>query len=421
VPATTLSTLRRGAIRGRRLLALGVALGLAALTALPAPVSAGGPELTFKRILSGYERPVLVTHDGSPAKRLYIVEQTGRIKVAVYRDGAWRKAGVFLDLRAKVLGPDRGGSEQGLLGLAFAPDYATSGRFYVNFTRRGSGSAAGDTVVAELRRKRTLEADPASFRRLLVIGQPYDNHNGGHLAFGPDGRLYIATGDGGAGGDPGDRAQDLTSRLGKLLRIDPVDPDGSGPKRFEVPADNPFIGETEKNLVWLSGVRNPWRFSFDRETGDLWIGDVGQATTEEIDRLPATAGVDAGKGANLGWNVCEGDRVYPGSAACPDEANGFTPPVFFYRHNGSGAMDDGCSVTGGVVVRGPEAAAWQGRYLFSDFCSGFVGVLDADGDLLHTQASGANVVSFGEDAEGRIFLVGLDGAIRRVRFSADGP
>lgn len=406
--------------RGPWLGALAAILCLTALSVAPDAGRAATPELTFKQILSGYDRPILVTHDGTSAKRLYIVEQTGRIKVAVFRDGAWRKAGVFLDLRSRVLGPDRGGSEQGLLGLAFAPDYAASGRFYVNFTRRGEGGAAGDTVVAEVRRKRTLAADPSSFRQLLVIGQPYDNHNGGHLAFGPDGMLYIATGDGGSGGDPEDRAQDLASRLGKLLRIDPRDPDGGGPRRFAVPADNPYIGETEKRLVWLAGVRNPWRFSFDAETGDLWIGDVGQNTTEEIDRLPATGGVDAGKGANLGWNVCEGDREYPGGGVCPAEANDLVAPVFVYRHAGSG-IDAGCSVTGGVVVRAPGAPAWQGRYLFSDFCTGIVGVLHPDGELLHTQSSGMNVSSFGEDAAGRIYVVGLDGSIRRVGFSADGP
>jgi hypothetical protein len=391
------------------------------MTVAPAPVSAGGPELTFKRILSGYDRPVLVTHDGSPAKRLYMVEQIGRIKVAGLRNGVWRKAGVFLDLRNRVLGPDVGGSEQGLLGLAFAPDYATSGRFYVNFTRRGGGGAAGDTVVAELRRKRTLEADPASFRKVLVIDQPFENHNGGHLAFGPDGMLTIATGDGGSGGDPGDRAQNLSSRLGKLLRIDPRDPDGNGPKRYSVPAGNPYIGETEKNLVWLAGVRNPWRFSFDPATGDLWIGDVGQGTTEEVDHLPATAGVDAGRAANLGWNVCEGDRTYPDGDACPDEAEGFVAPVFVYRHDGSGAMEGGCSVTGGVVVRAPDAAAWQGRYLFGDFCSGRLGVLATDGTLVHTQDAGVSISSFGTGSDGRIYVTSLEGGIHRVGFSVDGP
>ena len=275
------------------------------------------PGDTAGTVSDGPRDGVLVANDGSPAKRLYIVEQTGRIKVAELRNGSWRKAGTFLDLSSKVLAPPFGGAEQGLLGLAFAPDYATSGRFYVNFTRRGSGGAAGDTVIAELRRSSTLVADPASFRRLLVIDQPYDNHNGGNLAFGPDGMLYIGMGDGGSGGDPEDRAQDLTSRLGKLLRIDPTDPDGSGPARFTVPADNPYIGETEKHLVWLRGVRNPWRFSFDPATGDLWIGDVGQGATEEIDRLPATSGQDAGRAANLGWNVCEGDRLYLSTTACP--------------------------------------------------------------------------------------------------------
>ncbi len=412
-------------IRAARAGALLTGALAALLAAGTVPVAAASPAaepaLTITRVAGGFERPILVTNDGSPKRRLFVVEQSGRIRVLVYKGGRWQKKGVFLDLRGSVLAPPTGGNEQGLLGLAFAPDYATSGRFYVDYTRKGRGGKAGDTVVAEYRRSSALVADPRSGRTLLVVDQPYDNHNGGHLAFGPDGKLYLGLGDGGSGGDPEDRAQDGSTLLGKLLRIDPRDPDGSGPKRYTIPGDNPFLATAPKDEIWLSGVRNPWRYSFDRLTGDLWIGDVGQSSREEIDRLPAIDGVDAGKGANLGWNVCEGDRTYPGGSACPAATYDFTAPVFTYGHSGSAGMDGGCSVTGGVVVRDPDATAWAGRYLFADICSGQVGVLDGGGTLRLTQATGLTISSFGEDAAGRIFLVGLDGVVRRVRFSSTAP
>jgi len=386
--------------------------------ARPADPAGPGRALTFSRVAGGFDRPVLVTSDGTSTRRLFVVEQTGRIQVLRFRDGRWRRAGVFLDLHTKLVGPLDGGSEQGLLGLAFHPDYATNGRFYVDYTRKGRNGAGGDTVIAEYRRSSALRANGASRRTVRVIDQPYDNHNGGHLAFGPDGYLYIALGDGGDGGDPEERAQDLAEPLGKLLRIDPRDPDGAGPLRYAVPADNPYIGETEK-ATWLLGVRNPWRFSFDRETGDLWLGDVGQGTREEIDRLPATAGQDAGKGDNLGWNVCEGDQAYPGGDPCGHDGHGFVAPLFDYDHGGSGPIPYGCSVTGGHVIRAPEAGAWTGLYLFGDFCSGRIGVLDETGDLVTTVDTGRAISSFGEDQAGKLYLVDLGGTILRIRFTGD--
>ena len=412
----------------RPLTLLGVSLVLLATATAVAPAAAARPTrpaggdaaLTFTEILGGYIRPVLVTHDGSSRRRLFIVEQTGRIRVARLVDGAWRKAGVFLDLSTRVNDPRVDGSEQGLLGLAFDPEYATNGRFYVNYTRRASGDKDGDTVVAEYRRLTATRADPNSRRVVMVIDQPYANHNGGHLAFGPDGYLYVATGDGGSGGDPDGNGQDLSSPLGKLLRIDPTDPDRAGPKRYSPAPGNPFIGETEKDSdIWAYGLRNPWRLSFDRETGDLYTGDVGQNEREEIDRSRATDGVDAGKGANFGWNACEGDLTYPGGDPCDHAGSGFVAPLFDYRHGAGGPADGGCAVTGGYVIRAPRAGAWQGLYLFGDFCTGQVSVLAQDGSRLLTQASGSMISSFGEDAAGRLYLVDLGGRISRIGYPGD--
>jgi hypothetical protein len=187
-----------------------------------------------------------------------------------------------------------------------------------------------------------------------------------------------------------------------------------------VPASNPYIGETEKNAeIWLSGVRNPWRWSFDRLTGDLWIGDVGQGVWEEIDRLPATDGRNAGKGLDLGWNTCEGDRTYPEGGACPHGSLGFTAPIFTYGHAGTDPMDGGCSVTGGHAVRAPGAAAWQGLGLFADVCSHKVGVVSPDGTLLLVQDAGHSITSFGEDRAGRLYVVDLDGNLVRLGFVGD--
>ena len=399
---------------------LGLIGASGAAPALAAKPAGDGPAISFTTILGGYTRPVLVTHDGTPKKRLFIVEQTGRILVARYRDGAWRKAGVFLDLRTRVNDPLTEGSERGLLGLAFHPEYASNGRFYVNDTRRASGAKNGDTVIAEYRRAGPLVADPGSRRLVRTIEQPQGNHNGGHLAFGPDGYLYIGTGDGGGGGDPDDNGQDLGSRLGKLLRIDPLDPDGPGPQRYAVPPGNPYIGETEKRAeIWAEGLRNPWRYSFDRGTGDLWIGDVGQNAWEEIDHVPATGGVGAGMAADFGWNTCEGDVTYPGSDPCDHGALDQVDPVFVYSHDPGGPADDGCSVTGGYVFRGPGADPWRGVYLFGDLCNGKVSALDQHGNRLLTVSSGRTVSSFGEDVAGRLYLVDLGGSIARITFSGD--
>jgi glucose/arabinose dehydrogenase len=360
-------------------------------------------------VLGGYTRPVLVTHAGQ-GRTIFIVEQTGAIKRATFEDGQWRKLGTFLDLSGKVVDPRDGDSERGLLGLAFHPDYATNGRFYVHYTRRGGPRTRGDIVIAEYRRQSEGAADPRSRRVLMRIDHPFSNHNGGHLAFGPDGMLYIALGDGGGAGDPYRSGQDRTTRLGKILRIDPL---RHGKKAFRIPASNPFVGRNGRDDIWAWGLRNPWRFSFDRQTGDLWIGDVGQGRREEVDLARANdAGRNAGRGKNYGWSRCEGRFTYPDpSGPCRVGKR----PVHDYAH-GAGR----CSVTGGYVHRGPNAPAWRGLYVAGDYC-GRLFVLNQRGAVRLSKESGRSISSFGEDAQGRIFATDLGGQILEVGFVDERP
>ena len=241
--------------------------------------------ISFSRIARSLSKPVFITHSGDNNGRLFIVEKTGRIRVI--RQGTLRGT-PFLNLSGKV----SSGSEQGLLGLAFHPDYGNNRKFYVNYT-----DVNGDTIIAEYHRSTDANiADPIG-RVLLKIDQPYSNHNGGMLAFGPDGYLYIGMGDGGSSGDPQNRAQNVNSRLGKILRIDVTDP--AGAQQYTIPPDNPYVGINGYDEIWSIGVRNPWRFSFDGRTGDLWIGDVGQDSYEEIDRSTAESG--GGRRLNYRW------------------------------------------------------------------------------------------------------------------------
>ncbi len=382
------------------LLTGGLLLTAAAPVAARGPASAPEPDGVsgVTRLVGGLDRPLFVTHAGDD--RLYVVEQPGRISVVRKADGAWRLTGTFLDIRGIVMDA---GSEQGLLGLAFHPGYASNGRLYVNYT-----NSSGDTVVAEYRRDaaRPTKADPGSRRILFTIDQPYTNHNGGWMAFKGE-YLYIATGDGGSGGDPGDRAQDLDSRLGKMLRIDPIDPDGSGPKKYGVPSDNPFVGRDGKDVIWSYGLRNPWRNSFDRVTGDLWVADVGQDRYEEVSH------VDTGSGTNFGWDLLEGRHRYPSGDLCQSDCK--TLPIVEYS---SASGSEHCSVTGGYVSRRAGADLY-GRYIFGDFCSGKIWDISTShsaSDPLPTPfASGRLISSFGEDVNGRIFLTDLaDGSLWRV-------
>ncbi len=354
-------------------------------TARPtAPVAAVGLEL----VAEGLASPLFAGSAGDGSGRLFVVEQGGRVRVI--RDGRLL-AEPFLDLTDRVAS----GGERGLLGLAFAPTFAVDGRLYVDYT-----DLAGNTVVSELR-----AADPAadrvdagSERVLLHIDQPFPNHNGGALATGPDGLLWIATGDGGSGGDPLDNGQSLDTLLGKLLRIDPR-PAGGAP--YGIPADNPFAGRPgARGEIWAYGLRNPWRFSFDRATGDLWIGDVGQGRFEEVDRWPAGSPA----GPDFGWRLMEAGACFEPAQGC-DRA-GLVAPVAEYGH------DLGCAITGGYVYRGAAIAGLAGTYLYADFCSGTIWGLDAAEEHPAPRVlleSGLAVASFGEDEAGELSVVDLAG------------
>jgi glucose/arabinose dehydrogenase len=321
-----------------------------------------------------FDQPVYVTQ--APGDdHLYVVEQCGRI-LRVSPDGG--EASPFLDISGQV----SCGGEQGLLSVAFDPGYAKSGLLYIYFT-----DPAGDERIVELHSPGGATADPASARELIAIDDFAENHNGGLLLFGPDGRLYAGTGDGGGGGDPERTAQDLSSPLGKLLRIDPD-------KGYEVAA---------------LGLRNPWRFSFDRANGDLWIGDVGQDTLEEIDAVSAKQLKEPAEDLNFGWSAFEGTDRFNADQQAP----GAIPPVYEY------GRDRGCSVTGGYVVRDPELHSLYGRYLYGDFCEGelhsFIG--KPGQPARDDRALGLRVEqlsSFGEDGDGHIYVVSLAGPLYRL-------
>jgi glucose/arabinose dehydrogenase len=326
-----------------------------------------------------------IQNAGDGSGRLFIVEQSGRI--LVLQDGVLLST-PFLDIVDAV---GSRGNEQGLLGLAFHPKYSENGLFYVNYTDNN-----GDTVIARFHVSGDPNvADAATETWVLTVDQPFANHNGGVLAFGPDGYLYAGLGDGGSGGDPFGNAQNTATVLGKILRLDV---DAGDP--YSIPPDNPFGNE-----VWAYGLRNPWRFSFDRSTHDLYIGDVGQNQWEEIDFLPAGS---AG-GANFGWNIMEGDQPYKGG-----DQTRLIPPVATYGHATS---PGGCAVTGGYVYRGQALPEWQGIYLYGDDCTGIIW------GLIHNEAgwqsqvmfeSGFNVSSFGQDEAGELYVADLQGSIYRL-------
>ena len=294
------------------------------------------------------------------------------------------------------------GGEQGLLGLAFAP---AGDKAYVNFTDR-----AGDTNIVELAVDDAGMFDRESMRTVLVVDQPYPNHNGGDVAFGPDGMLYIGMGDGGAGGDPVRRAQNLESLLGKMLRIDPSTP--SGDLQYTIPADNPFVGQAgAMGEIWAVGLRNPWRFAFDAETGDLWIADVGQGTTEEVDVAPADGnGLNAGLGLNFGWSGYEGNDVYNTDVVVA----GHYPPIFTYPHDGR------CSISGGVRARGDGAGPLAGWYVFGDYCSGQVFALPLTGEGTEIAVAGdvveiartSAVTAVVSGPHGEVYVLGAAGVQR---------
>jgi glucose/arabinose dehydrogenase len=338
-----------------------------------AAISGNGQNLRVVRIASGLSALTYLTALPGEPSRLFVVEQVGRIRIVE----KGRVVGTFLDISDDVVS----GGEQGLLSMAFHPDYASNRLFYVNYTDR-----SGDTRVVEYRAQNG--GAPTRVREVLFVEQPYSNHNGGQLKFGPDGLLYVGMGDGGAGGDPEERAQNLGSRLGKLLRID-VDRSGA---------------EWE-NAGY--GLRNPWRFTFDRDTGDLYIGDVGESEWEEIDFLSRSR---LGSLINYGWDVFEGNHQFENKE--PSRSGQLMGPIFEYNHS------QGCSVTGGYVYRGAKVRSARGRYFFGDYCSGRIwSLVVKDGKATkvkrHTFTVDA-LSSFGENARGELFLVTGDGEIYRL-------
>jgi glucose/arabinose dehydrogenase len=352
------------------------------------------PQISLVVVAGGFVSPVHVTHAGDGSGRIFVVEQAGRIRIL---DNGVVLPVPFLDLAS--LNPPRlvAGGEQGLLSVVFPPGFAAKRYFYVYYTGIPVAPAVvAPTVIARYRVSagNANVADPASEEVILAIPQPFSNHNGGQLAFGPDNNLYIGMGDGGSGGDPLNNGQSPGTLLGKLLRIDVE----SGVQPYKVPPDNPFLlSAGYLREIWALGLRNPWRFSFDRGTGDLYIGDVGQNNIEEIDFQPA--GDLAGR--NYGWNIMEGDSCHPfGTVGC--NRTDLTFPVFVYDHS------LGCSVTGGHVYRGAVIPSLQGVYLFGDLCSGRIWGIRKNGaawDNAVLATTTLTITTFGEDESGNVYVV----------------
>jgi glucose/arabinose dehydrogenase len=363
--------------------------GLAALTvaACAGAVEPSG-DISLELVADGFSRPVAVRHAGDGSDRLFVLEQDGRIVVV---EGGSVRAEAFLDIVPQV---ESGSNEQGLLGLAFHPDFEANGYFYINYTHDPAGSGPDVTRISRFQVSAVdpNTADPGSELVVLQFDQDFANHNGGDIHFGPDGFLYIATGDGGSGRDPNARAQDLQTLLGKILRIDV---DGGTPYGF--PDDNPFVDlHTALPEIWAYGLRNPWRFSFDRATGDLFIGDVGQNAVEEIDFQSASS---VG-GENYGWSCMEGNDS-PNFNPC--DGTVLTAPILVYDHS------HGCSVTGGYVYRG-SITDLRGLYVFGDFCSGTIWFASESGGDWNAEVwadSGISISSFGEDEDGELYVTDL--------------
>jgi glucose/arabinose dehydrogenase len=396
---------------------LGAALAVAALGAalLPLPAAASirttsqvdgasvapavpGPGSVKLTKLVDVAQPVLAIGSGDGSGRLFIVQKTGRIRI--YHNGALRST-PFLNISSLV----SKGSEQGLLGLAFHPSFKTNRKFYVDYTDR-----AGDTVIREYRASSSNPNVVAagSGRTILKIAQPYSNHNGGMIAFGRDGYLYIGMGDGGDGGDPGNRAQNKNSLLGKILRINV---NGSTSTRnYLIPRTNPFVGRVGRDEVWQRGLRNPWRWSFDKANGNLWIGDVGQGSWEEVDRAVRNS-AGPGRGVNWGWRVMEGNHCYNPSSGC--NTSGKRRPILEYGHGGSGR----CAITGGYVYRGSAIPSLVGWYVYGDYCTGEVWAVpstatnNAGQVTLVGTGSGRSVSGFGQGDAGELYLCDLNGTV----------
>jgi glucose/arabinose dehydrogenase len=361
------------------------------------PIHKMSVEVAFPNI--SFNRMVFLTHAGDGSGYLFLVLQEGQIIVFQNNDDV-ESLIVFLDIRDRV---DDSENEEGLLGLAFDPHYESNGYFYVHYTASSPARSiiSRFSVTVDDQQKADIESELV----ILQINQPYDNHNGGHIAFGPDGYLYIGLGDGGNGGDPYGNGQNNRTLLGTILRIDVSD--SSEQKKYGIPPDNPFAGlKYEKNEIWAYGLRNPWRFSFDEETGLLWVGDVGQNKFEEIDIVE--------KGGNYGWNVLEGFHCHPDSTSSCDSEE-FEAPIVEYDR------DEGCSVTGGYVYRGSIFNFLYGSYIYGDFCSGLIWALNYDGtkivDVTILVDSDLIISSFGEDEEGELYILSFDNKIYRLKLN----
>jgi glucose/arabinose dehydrogenase len=353
------------------------AVGALALGILAGSASGqGSARYDFATVVGGFDAPVDVTSAPGDPTTLYVVEQAGVIKIV--KNGS--ATGTFLDIRSRI----KSGGEQGLLSVAFNPQYATNHRFYVDYT-----DTRGDTRVVEFRSSNGV-GQPETARQLLFVDQPYDNHNGGQLEFDTHGYLYVGMGDGGSGGDPENRSQNLKSRLGKLLRI------------------NPTRAGSSWQIVGF-GLRNPWRFTFDRKTGNLWIGDVGQGNWEEVDYRSASR---VGRLANYGWPRYEGKSVYDANKPLTRKGN-LISPVAVYSHS------EGCSITGGYVYRGTAVPAAAGRYFYGDYCSGTIWSFKAGNGRLSTPRVDGKIEglsSFGEDGNGELYAVSVNnGTLYKLR------
>jgi glucose/arabinose dehydrogenase len=358
------------------------------VAAAPAAFNPNGVAISLRPVVGTFDHPVLVTSPRDGSRRLFVVEQTGRVKI-IHRGSVL--ATPFINLSTII----SNGGERGLLGLAFHPSFKTNHKVYVNYTNR-----SGNTVIAEYRTTTNANrVTTSTARTILTITQPYPNHNGGGIAFGPDGYLYIGMGDGGSGGDPENRAQNLNSLLGKMLRIDVNRRTATRP--YGIPASNPYVGRTGLDQIWSRGLRNPWRWSFDRRTGDLWIGDVGQDMWEEIDR--STAALGRGRALNYGWRVMEGRHCR--IAGCVRIG---TMPIVEYDHSVGR-----CSVTGGYVYRGVAFPMLTGGYFFGDYCSGTIWAISSTAPsptarvvMLETSFL---ISSFGQDDAGELYVVDHSG------------
>src|ERR1051325_7798554 len=379
--------------RGGMIMKKCIIMGTMAFAVLWALTRATAVEL--QPVVSGLSRPLYVTGAKDGTARLFIVEQRGVIKVL--QPGS-NTPTTFLSITNKVLN-DFG--ERGLLWLAFHPNYAIDRRFYVNYTRQGDGA----TVIAQYRVSGTNANSAGTTEKiLLVVPQPFANHNGGMLEFGNDGFLYIGLGDGGSGNDPDNRAQNVNELLGKILRIDVNHSNGSVP--YSSPSDNPFFGSTAgRDEIWAFGLRNPWRFSFDRSNGKLYVGDVGQDEIEEVDIIT--------RGGNYGWRVFEGTRCTGNDPGLCDP-NNYLFPIAQYDH---GNPEVRCAITGGYVYRGARGAVSSGAYIFGDYCSGEIYSLNppAAGGLTNRLLdTSLNISSFGEDEAGELYVVNLGGTVTRL-------